>query len=399
MARAGKPEAVSPAPHLPEADFDRLLGLIYEGPLQAKPWQGFLPLLRDLMDAQVVSLVLRPPAAGDRGVILNCRRSEDGGSSDDLADPNDWEAINYRQQFFALDPFVNLPPGKVVTQQELVPDEELLESEYYRDYLQPIGIFHILGVDTVEPDGMLARLRIARRRDEPAFTDEHKAFCERLLPHLRRAIQIHARLSRTESERDLFADAVDQLSVATLVLDERGRILTANSVARRLLEERDGICQVDQQLASPDRTVNSRLQELIGDTVTAQRAGTTGTARALRIARTPGRPELGVVIRPIAASEWDEGQSSPCVAIFISDPEQQESASGGILGELFELTPAEASLAIKLARGRSLAQVSEEQCISQHTARAQLKSIFAKTGVTRQAELVRLVLKSVATLG
>ena len=34
-----------------------------------------------------------------------------------------------------------------------------------------------------------------------------------------------------------------------------------------------------------------------------------------------------------------------------------------------------------------------------YTARAQLKSIFAKTGVSRQAELVRMVLKSVASLG
>ena len=69
------------------------------------------------------------------------------------------------------------------------------------------------------------------------------------------------------------------------------------------------------------------------------------------------------------------------------------------LADLFELTPAEANLAILLARGLSLAEVSEAQSISQHTARAQLKSIFAKTGVSRQAELVRLVIKSVASLG
>ena len=181
---------------LTDEQLDELISLIYQGPLQEKPWQGFLPLLRKLMDAQVVSLVLRPPAAGDRGVILNCRRGADGAELEELADPDDWEAINYREQFFALDPFVNLPPGKVVTQQELIPDEELLASEYYRDYLAPIGIFHILGVDTVEPDGMLARLRIARRHDEVAFTDAHKQLCARFLPHLRRAIQIHARLSR-----------------------------------------------------------------------------------------------------------------------------------------------------------------------------------------------------------
>ncbi len=382
-----------------EVDFERLIGLIYEGPLQDKPWQGFLPLLREHMDAQVVSLVLRPPAVGDKGVILNCRRGDNGDSVEDLADPDDWEAITYREQFFAIDPFVNLPPGKVVTQQELVPDADLLQSEYYRDYLQPIGLFHILGVDTIAADGMLARLRIARRLDEPPFTEQHKAICERILPHLRRAIQIHARLTRTESERDLYAGAVDQLAVAALVLDERGRVLNTNSMAGRLLEAGDGIAMTGQELQIADRQVNSQLQDMVATAISAQRAGTTGMARALRIPRPSGRQELGLVIRPVPASEWDEGQSSPCIAVFISDPEQQESASQQLLGELFELTPAEANLAIKLARGLSLAQVSEEQNISQHTARAQLKSVFAKTGMTRQAELVRLVLKSVATLG
>ncbi len=85
--------------------------------------------------------------------------------------------------------------------------------------------------------------------------------------------------------------------------------------------------------------------------------------------------------------------------MFISDPDLHESTSKKTLGELFELTPAEANLAILLARGLSLADVSQAQNISQHTARAQLKAIFAKTGVSRQAELVRLVLKSVASLG
>ena len=107
-------------------------------------------------------------------------------------------------------------------------------------------------------------------------------------------------------------------------------------------------------------------------------------------------------MRPVPLSEWAEGQGSPCVAVFISDPDPRDAASEqGVketLRALFQLTPAEANLAIKLARGMSLAEVSAAQNISRHTARAQLKSIFSKTGVTRQAELVRLVLKSVASL-
>jgi DNA-binding CsgD family transcriptional regulator len=386
-------------PLTPE-ELEALIELVYEGPLQDKPWRSFLPALRRAMDAQVVSLVLRPPAAGDRGVILNCQRGED--DEDELADPSDWEAIHYQEQFFALDPFVNLPPGKVVTQQELVPDKELLASEYYLNYLKPIGLLHILGVDTVEPDGMEARLRVARRPDEAGFGSQHKSLCEQLLPHLRRAIQIHARLSRTESERDLYADAVDQLAVATLVLDERGRVLNTNAVAQQLLDNGDGLTLSDGCLHLGDRRADTQLQELIRNAIAAQRAGTTGMARALRIPRPSGLKDHGLVLRPVPLSEWAEGQSSPCVAVFINDPELKDPGdsreSDALLQQLFQLTPAEASLALKLARGLSLAEICAQQNISQHTARAQLKSVFAKTGVSRQAELVRLMLKSVASL-
>jgi DNA-binding CsgD family transcriptional regulator len=154
-----------------------------------------------------------------------------------------------------------------------------------------------------------------------------------------------------------------------------------------------------QELHLGNRPTNDRLQDMLSSAIAAQLAGETSMARALRVSRPSGLPDFGLVIRPIPNREWAEGQSSPCVAVFISDPLAQENASQQMLAELFELTPAEANLAIKLARGLSLAEVSAEQNISQHTARAQLKSIFSKTGVSRQAELVRLVLKSVASLG
>jgi DNA-binding CsgD family transcriptional regulator len=56
-------------------------------------------------------------------------------------------------------------------------------------------------------------------------------------------------------------------------------------------------------------------------------------------------------------------------------------------------------LATALARGLSLDEAAVELGIARNTARAHLRAIFAKTGATRQAGLVRLVLRSVASLG
>lgn len=388
-------------PTLSESDFSTLIGLLYQGALEPQPWQSALPALREALDAQVVSLVLRPPSADDEGVILNCVRQDESvdNSHVTLADPNDWEVSAYREQFFSLDPFVSLPLDKVIALEDILPDKDLVTSDYYLHYLKPINLFRILGVDTSEPGGMLARLRFSRRASEPRFKATERQLLTLLTPHLSRAIEIYAKLNRMTSERDLYAGAVNQLSVASIILDEQGRMLTTNAVGRALLDQGEGLSLRDGHLHIEGRNINKELQEALTSIIREQLHGETSMVRALRVPRPGGRSDLGLVVRPVPASQWSEGQVSPSAAVFISDPDLQESTSQPILGALFELTPAEANLATLLARGLNLAQVSVAQNISQHTARAQLKSIFAKTGVSRQAELVRLVLKSVASLG
>ncbi|MEJ6540682.1 MAG: hypothetical protein QNL94_09850 [Halioglobus sp.] len=388
-------------PTLSESDFSTLIGLLYQGALEPQPWQSALPALREALDAQVVSLVLRPPSADDEGVILNCVRQDESvdNSHVTLADPNDWEVSAYREQFFSLDPFVSLPLDKVIALEDILPDKDLVTSDYYLHYLKPINLFRILGVDTSEPGGMLARLRFSRRASEPRFKATERQLLTLLTPHLSRAIEMYAKLNRMTSERDLYAGAVNQLSVASIILDEQGRMLTTNAVGRALLDQGEGLSLRDGHLHIEGRNINKELQEALTSIIREQLHGETSVVRALRVPRPGGRSDLGLVVRPVPASQWSEGQVSPSAAVFISDPDLQESTSRPILGALFELTPAEANLATLLARGLNLAQVSVAQNISQHTARAQLKSIFAKTGVSRQAELVRLVLKSVASLG
>ncbi|MDH4039342.1 MAG: helix-turn-helix transcriptional regulator [Gammaproteobacteria bacterium] len=386
---------------LVDKDYDRLVRSVYHGATEPSPWQSALPALREAIDAQVVSLVLRAPSHGDRGIILNCVRPDrdERSTTAPLADPGDWEVTAYREQFFALDPFINLPPDRIITLDDLMSDAELMASEYYLQYLQPIGLFRILGVDTGEPDGLLARLRFSRRREEAPFSSRDREMLALITPHLRQAIGIYARLNQMTSERDIYAGAVNQLSVATIILDEKGRLLNTNAMATALLQEADGLALRGKHLHIEGHTANRQLQSALASVISAQQAGEPSVVKALRVPRPGGRPALGLVIRPVPVSEWGEGQAGPSAAVFISDPDQRESASQQTLAELFSLTPAEARVAILLARGLSLTEVAESQHISPHTARAQLKSIFAKTGASRQAELVRMIIRSVAALG
>ena len=386
---------------LVDKDYDRLLRSIYQGAVAQPPWHCTLPVMREAIDAQVVSLELRSPNAGDPGVILNCLRPErdDIAPGSQLADPDDWQVTAYREQFFSLDPFINLPLDKIISLDDLMSDAELIASDYYQHYLHPVGVFRILGVDTGEPGGLLARLRFSRRKEEANFSSRDRNMLTLLTPHLRQALAIYARLNQMTSERDIYAGAVDQLSVATFILDEEGKLISSNTVACALLKDGDGLSLRGERLHIEGRNTDRELQAAIASVIAAQQSGETALVKALRVPRRHDRSALGLVVRPVPVSEWSDSQAGPSVAVFISDPDQRDSASQQTLGELFSLTPAEARVAILLARGLSLADVSRAQNISPHTARAQLKSIFAKTGVSRQAELVRMVIKSVAALG
>jgi DNA-binding CsgD family transcriptional regulator len=58
------------------------------------------------------------------------------------------------------------------------------------------------------------------------------------------------------------------------------------------------------------------------------------------------------------------------------------------------LTPAETRLAIALFKGQSVEAYAKDTGISINTARWYVKQIYAKTGVKRQTELIRMLLKT-----
>lgn len=368
-----------------EPEVSELLASIYEGPLEAEPWHSFLGKLRKLMGANSATLVLKPPSSGDRGVLRI-----DGGSLEGIA--------RYQESFFAMDPFLHIPPGEVKSLLELVPEEEWVESELYKVCMEPAGLYDSLGVDMSIPGEMEGGLRVTRDKASPRFTDEDKALMSQIVEHLMRAIRIHVRMNKIESERALYAGAVDQLSLATILLDENGAVLSCNRMAEQLLAREPDLNVVNGYLQLGDEVTTNELQRLIGLVLEQQQHGGPAVIEAMRIQRDADYADLGVAVRPVPMNEWSEGRSVPTVAIFISDPDFGAEAPVKVITRLFGFTPTEAQLSLLLAEGLSLDETSQALGISRNTARTHLRSVFNKTGVSRQTLLVRLILKSVAQL-
>ena len=70
--------------------------------------------------------------------------------------------------------------------------------------------------------------------------------------------------------------------------------------------------------------------------------------------------------------------------------------SRAAIREFFGLTPTEAEIAARLADGNNINEIANALDIRPGTVRVHLRSIYRKTRVSRQGELVRLVLCSIA---
>jgi len=180
--------------------------------------------------------------------------------------------------------------------------------------------------------------------------------------------------------------ALNQLSIAVIVVNAAARIIFMNRRGGELCAEGDGltvgaadVCYASTQLES------NHLHSLISESAAAT------TRKALCISRPSTRRSLFVVVAPLPAFS-DGADKGKAVALYISDPEHDSIPPPEQLAALLELPPSKAKLAYSLAQGESLEEAAVKLSITTETARTYLKDIFSRTGTSRQAELVKLIL-------
>ncbi|SFV12553.1 helix-turn-helix transcriptional regulator [Pseudoduganella namucuonensis] len=399
MQAPGSPEQTPPAAdvmglaaaHAGGAEaFDRLdtlVGLIYEGALETVPWTSALNMVRAMLDANWVTLTLRPASPSQLGLIVL------SGHNGAVLAPDPF--LSYYA--FAMDPFANLPDGVVLTVDDAIGEEPWMTSEFYHQFVRPHDIRYMAGADIRTAEGVECRFRVCRPPSGSQFSPADKALCRLLLPHLRRSVRMHARLDLITSERELYATTVNSLLVGTVLLDKAGAIIKTNRVADEIFAERDGIELARGAMYANYGTQNRELQRLLKQALEPP-AKTKQVPDAISLTRPSGRARLGVLVRRLPPGEWSEGNQGPVAVVFVRDPERKSQASAELMRRLFDLTPAEAALALLLANGLALDEAADELDIRKNTARAQLRSIFSKTGVTRQTALVHVLLNSVISL-
>lgn len=182
--------------------------------------------------------------------------------------------------------------------------------------------------------------------------------------------------------------ALDWLEPGIALIDGRDRVLFASASARELLCERRGVTIAGDVLRVGSPSAAARLRHLIARCTSRLGEGA-GVPPSCRV----GDPALSISIVP-TTTPCGGADPQPLAILIIVDPHRSALPSVQFLRDHFGLTNAQATLTLQVASGKGLTAAAKNLGIGVSTARSHLKQVFGKTGTTRQAELVRLVVQA-----
>lgn len=300
------------------------------------------------------------------------------------------DAAAYHAHYAVLDPRnrygVRQPAGSMFIDAAFISSREIARSEFYQDYLIANDMGHV-GALVLEHSGQaIAGLAVQRSIRQPAFDPAELGVFVQLAPHLRRALRLQRDLDRQGIERGSWSHAcLDSLVWPVLLLDEQGRLLFASMRAEALLHAGDGVRSSRGRITAWHPWDARCLEQAIT-------RGLAGSGAQLPLRRAEGGSLLVSVV-PLGRSALEMlGTSRPRVAIHLLDPRPATTfALQDQLASWFQLSPAEARLAVALLGGESLSDVAERLGLAQSTIKTQLARLFSKTETSRQSELVALL--------
>jgi DNA-binding CsgD family transcriptional regulator/PAS domain-containing protein len=358
-----------------------LIGSIYDCALDPSRWEQTLPDLRDALECHILALHLTD--LRHHRFLLNKTVG--------------FEPYQVEQTTKYL-PEINAVLGGALASWPSLNEPHVVSrhlstayietSPYFQEWVKPAGIVDMMVFFLMRTPIHWSGFGVGRNERQGIITEREIELGKLLLPHLRRAVTISKVLDVRTIERARMAEALDALRCAVVLTNEHGTILHANRSAEHMLREGGAVQSVQGILQA---TAPSAASELRSAFILAARneASIGKTGLAIRLTEPDMSPIFAHVL-PLTGSDFRTRlQPAAVAAVFIGAPPDEQDGADAVAAA-FGLTPAETRVLASLFAGRTLGETAATLGIAGTTAKTHLEHIFLKTGVTRQAELMRL---------
>ena len=372
--------------------FEGILAALHEAMLDDSRWPDVSALMDDACGITGNDfLVGEGPADDVRALFIGaCWR---GQRREDLE-------RDYLENYHPTDERVprvrQLADGRIAHAADVYTAEELKTSPTYNEMMARAARQNGAIVRLDGPDGSHITWSLGDPVDSDGWGSSRIAMVEALLPHLRQFVRIRQALVRAEAREATVTALLDNARIGVIHLDRRGGILEVNDRARGILRHGDGLSDRDNMLRARTPADQVRLERLVGGALPASRGA--GVSGSMLLRRSTVLPPFVVHAKPVDISQPDYGARHVAALVLIVEPGRHHRIDPGLVARILQLTPAEAQVAVRLAEGKSVRDMAEASGHTEGAVYWHLKQIYRKQSISRQADLVRLVL-SLAELG
>lgn len=354
-------------------DFTALIDLIYEAAVVPEKWPHLLGLLSQQVN-------------GSGGILFTAG----SGGTAWTASPDIWPVFDafVRTGWHAKNPRpVRLGrlnyPGFVRDSDHFTP-EEIAADPVYQNWFIKNGLGWAAGTMLNVPSGDALVFSFERSLARGVVEMEHIHFLDSLRPHLARAALLGAHFGLERAKA--MAQALAQSGLPAAVLRGRGRLYATNALFDALMPAlvQDGPARL--------KVMSHAADALFAEAMASVEAQ--GASRRVFSIPVPadgeGRAPAILHVLPVRRAAYDVLNSASALLI-VTSVDRSTVPTAEVVAGLFDLTPAEARVARRIAEGATVEAIAVEHGLSRETVRTHLKQIFAKVGVTRQAELAALL--------
>ena len=371
--------------------FERILASLYDAMLDDTYWPATSALIDEACGSTGNALLVGEGPKDDLRVLFvglyyrGQRREDLEREYLEIYHPIDERVPRFRQ----------LPDSRLVHVTDLYTAEELKTSPTYNEIMLRGKQQDSLNVRMDGPDGSHMTWGIGDPVASDGWASPQVAMVRALLPHIRQFVRVRQALVGAEAHNTTVAALLDTPRIGVLHLDRRGQIIAANDRARSLLRHGDGLSEEDGVLRARAPGDQFRLQQLMTDALPTSGAVTVGGS--MRLGRSSGLPPFVVHVKPVGVPDPDYGARHAAALVLIVDPGRHR-VDPGLVATTLGLTPMESQVAVWLAEGKSVQDMAEATGHTRDAIYWHLKHIYKKQSISRQADLVRLVL-SIAEFG
>jgi DNA-binding CsgD family transcriptional regulator len=176
-----------------------------------------------------------------------------------------------------------------------------------------------------------------------------------------------------------------------ILVDGIGRVVHANAAGNAILGAADFLRTVHGRLVAGDAPTNAAFREILAAADGGDAAiGVKGIA--LPLTAHDGERYVAHVLPLTSGARRHAGLAFNAVAaLFVRKAALEAFATPEIIGRMYKLTPAELRVLLAIVDIGGVPEVAAALGVASTTIKTHLNRLFEKTGVCRQADLVKLV--------